>query len=679
MALPPIPTALTAITADYYAQLASLLAVSTGPAKHATKAPLSIKPSKVKSAASAARGPYALKVVNALLAQLSTNRKLPANATLALQPAQGSVAVNHHALDTIDACLGYLWATEATLKLKPLDLAKLESNYSTKLIQLGCYERAIARLAVLRLRLLDTSHPQPATRPGKPSIQRGKSRSVKAASAATTASRRGRNTGVQPTTARVTAKANENQTPSVELVERKDLVPFIPIKYFHSEATFNLLCIAVMTNALRCIAELGDKSKARQWVSYLIRDDGTCYDWCRELRFHDASTAALQMDVYFRVLHRVAALFATHEEEFVVLKGQALRAFAHCQSFTATQYVDLVLHTAMTAERACKLKLGQIPAAADRLHRFYRLVWAACAPMPKIAEAGNWPKAVEHYLGVALQSTTLGDIQPALAPIFIGMSGHEPTSASAHLVGLLLSLYAVGLLLEQCSLSQDLPHPTWDSVIKSINYHHASLDTHFASTNMLAADLTPALLPLLSRMISLSKRAFGAFLAPTPSSHNKPARPVQSLTRGQREQLVAIIGPYGQGIATLILALNRCNPSSDQPQTPAPDLAKALLGMVELGTLCARLLFDPAQPRSLTLVKPLLDQLVGICAQCTLADGLFLVSSVCYNFGGSLYQRQSHYLAAEAFLLSLQALQRVVATNSASPHATPHSADEEVL
>ncbi|KAJ1976970.1 separin protein [Dimargaris verticillata] len=685
MALPPIPTTLTAITADYHTQLVSLLAVSAGPAKRTTKVPLPTKSSKAKPAASAARGPYALKVANALLAQLSANRKPQANATLAPQTAKSSAVVNHHALDTIDACLGYLWATESTLKLKPLDLAKLDSNYSTKLIQLGCYERAMARLAALRQRLLATTHPQLTTRPGKSSTLRGKNRPGIAATTAITASHRGRTVRVQPTTTRVTAKTNENQAPSAELTKNKDLVPFVPIKLFQTDATFNLLCITVMTNALRCIAELGGKDRARQWVPYLVRNDGTCYDWCRELRFHDASTAALQMDVYFRVLHRLAALFAAHEEDFVVLKGQALRAFAHCQSFTIAQYVDLALHTAMTVERAFKSQTVQASDAAERLYRFYQLVWAEGAAMPKIADAGSWPKVVEHYLGVALQVSIchIFDIEALYSSVFSRQIVITSDENNNNLAPIRFDL----LPSERCNFALTIGHllanncdvfpSIWDSVIKSIQYHHASLDNHLATTNKLFPDQSPALLPLLNRMTALSKRAFSAFLAPASSFHNKPARPGKSLTRGQREQLAATIGPYGQGIATLVRALNHLNQSPEQ--TKSPNLSKALLGVVELGTLCGRLLFDPAQPRSFTLVKPLLDHLVCVCAQCALPDGLHLVSSVCYNFGGSLYQRQSYYLAAAAFSFSLQALQQLIGTNSASPRATLHEADGEVL
>ncbi|RKP35978.1 hypothetical protein BJ085DRAFT_35683, partial [Dimargaris cristalligena] len=604
MALPELPTRLSAIDPAFEKTVLELFGPNPGPAVAGRKP----EPKRTLAKAEAtSRGYFAMRLVNFILTQLAAGKQPDKGGTLpgvSSSPAAGSIAALPNfaiILRITTKGLAFLWSIEAQLKLRPYDLAKVSSNFASRLIQLGQYELAQQQLIQFRAHL---KLPNPSAGPTKP---------AHASRLPIKATQIQRRVPLAP-------RRNADNAPPVsnhgDATTSPSLV-FLGVNHYNpNDDTFNFLVITSLINALRCAVDTKSLRQLQGWVTDLTRSGGTCYDWCRILLTQSPSKVAhSHLDIYFRLLHKAAALFPYHDPLFLRYKRESLRVFRSTSSFSFAQLIDLTLHAALSSEKALQVQTASLDETAKRLDSFYDSVFSGGDfPAPSLIDLAqvSYFKLVEHrmLLNRKLPGGNGGtDIFGLIDEL--ARSG-TPTSPSVGLLQTIRTIYAFAMALHGPSGSK--PISTVLIEFRDIRRGMTGLLLEFPGNQ----------LPVINRLLTIMGRAFEFFqkcLNSLPTTAPPPERSVVPKTPGtpgrqgvvdtspvSLPELWQLDGPLEHMTGCVDLIILNYRPPCKQHPPLRVELQKLSGALADLYMSGIRVLYKSADPTSFQSCRFLLDR-----------------------------------------------------------------------
>ncbi|KAJ1968935.1 separin protein [Dispira parvispora] len=676
IALLKLPTSLVAIDPNYVATLQNFIPnVSQPPEPHLSAKPVNrskipqgpSKPTGRRTVSTTksigekksltttteitSRGHYAMKLVNFVLTQLSSyykEKQQLLRSSTSQASAKPPLENWDHVVQTAALALDYLWCHETRLKLRPLDVAKVESNFITKLVQFRSYNSALKRLDHFCDRLL-TNHGVSITERGLRNDTKPKGMLTK---------RVGQSNGVgKPDTQKTISAAHsdlpDNAITCQSRIENPPVLCYAPLTVLPNTTTLSLLLTTAMLNALRCLVELKDTERLRGSLPWLRKTNGTCYDWCQHLLSTEPTMAHGQIDTYFRLLHKAASLFPPTTDEFLAYKLLALQVFPACQQYSFSQYLELALYAGISVEKALtqsKPTKGTIGPGWENLDGFYGKVLDSCGDSVVDWTCPSLYKLVEHRL----QARRKQPVSPGMDPLFGTLTKHITQTGEPILHH---GVQAVYYLLELLECSSGLPST-------EVTTRLADLVTNLDQVQVSIAPLftrilkegspygVDKLLPLLIRALELLRKAIGNILNrlesahadSTPSSQDSPLVPI----------LHGLTDPKG-GLDKLIDILDRLTTSvvtTEAHQSSFKGYAARLAPLTtDLFGLYARLVQASGHPDHPTLTLALLEKGTAFGKAWRLVTNVHWLSSVGFNLGGALYRRRAYPMAIRAFSL----------------------------
>ncbi|KAJ1914498.1 separin protein [Tieghemiomyces parasiticus] len=629
-----LPTDIASLGPSFEATLVATL-TATRPSGGRTTTATSKKTGDVATPSKAdlaSRAYYAMKLVNLILSKWPSAKAQPSEPGLDVVTVTGCV----------DHCLRFLRVHEALVKLRPYDLAKVESNYISKLIQLGQYDLAFQQLNHYRKQYLLAEVKEAVqtkssakTRPPTARPRSG------AAKAPLTASNR---TTTAPAPA--AAAKGPDSAASSSLIH-------LPLTYYATDETYNLLVVTSFTHALRCALESRDLTRLRSWVPHLRDRSGTCHGWCLNLRQTNPSIASTHLEAYFRVLHRTAALFPTADAAFLVYKRESLAAYAQTRDASVTQLADLVLHAALTVEKA-----GQKSSLADAA-ALHDMVFDGILPpltVQSVVCLGPY-KLLEHQilLNRKLKSPPTSLLSFRLWDQFIeSVQGADPLLAA--LSSSLVALYRLVWMITSPGL---LPHPDRHEVTKALKSLDLTLLPALSSRSLTQAR---DFLTVHLRAVDFLRKA----LISASSGSSDSDRTSGDASHDQLPWLVQPNGALDTAVdhlalvATLYHRCHKAQPDSSQFDRYVPSAVACLHA-------AARYLFNANQPTTFHRCRASLQGSLRMASTWPCPASLALTSSTLFNYGGSLYRARQHTLATIAFQDACTAAQNLLVSSPALP------------
>ncbi|KAJ1659087.1 separin protein [Dispira simplex] len=597
------------------------------------------------------RGHYAMKLVNFVLTQLSSFYKqqyqLLRNSTSQTQPSP-PLENWDQVVQTAALALDYLWCHETRLKLRPLDVAKVESNFITKLVQFRSYTFALKRLDHFRGRLL--------THPGVTIPEGGSRNGTKPKGIPT--KRVGRAEGVDKLGARGMISAANSDLPDntiscQSMTETPPVLCYAPLTALPNTTTLGLLLTTAMLNALRCLVELKDTERLRDSLPWLRKSDGTCYDWCQHLLSTEPAMAHGQLDTYFRLLHKAASLFAPSTGQFLAYKLLALRVFRTCQQYSFSQYLELALFAGISVEKALtqtKPTERKVGSGWERLDGFYGQILNGCGDSTVDWTCPTLYKLVEHRLQARRKQPEF----PRMDLLFGTLGGNVAQTGEPVLYRGVQTVYYILELLE-CSSALPSTEVTTRLTHLMTDLDQVKVSIAPLFTRILKEDSpcgVDKLLPLFIRALELLRKTIGNILnlLGSASADSSPSFHDSTLVR----TVHGLTGPNG-GLDGLINTLDRLTTNVVTAEVHQSSFKGYPAKLAPLTTdffgLYARLVQASDHPDHPTLTLSLLERGTIFGKAWRLVTNVHWLSSVGFNLGGALYRRRAYPMAIRAFLL----------------------------